>query len=337
MQIGGTPFGQLTQLGQDLFDKFRQGKGLDETLAGDKGSQSALPAGQGGFGPAALLPDLGNTQTGLNGGNAVTGTGNDTTTDPVSAAFELLQRDLTSMFGMLGYDEDNAKGAAKAMTDAAKEAYSNGQSFSYSQVAVETAELYQQGPNGSMYMGTLSAQSIELYVDPATGTFSAKAVSVEIKAAQVETTQPQQTDFSKWRDSQDALFGALDLGSPLQDSQSIAQLLLEKMRKLQEELAKQREAQQALEASLDPASLLAGLAGTPTTATPTLVAGDQSANAALASTLTPKDVQDIGTITDKGVLALRLDALVPMFGRPAKEQAEDTTTTPPKSGFNVVA
>ncbi len=310
MQIGGTPFGQLTQLGRDLFDKFRQGQGLDESLTGnDPNSAIALPS-SGTFGPAALLPpDLGQTETGLNGGNAVQATGDAATADPVNAAFELLQRDLTGMFGMLGYDEGKAKDAAKAMTDAAREAYGNGQAFSFSQVAVETAEHYQKGPNGSMYMGTLAAQSIELYVDPATGTFSAKAVSVEIKTTQMETSEP--VDFGKWRDSQDALFGALDLDSPLEGTQSMAEMLLEKMRKLQEELEKKRLAEEQTQ---------------------------QISPAKLASSLQPKDAEDIGKLSDKGVLALRLDALVPLFAGPtAQQQASQPATGQPATGLNVVA
>ncbi len=320
MQIGGSPFGQLTQLGRDMFDKFKQGKGLDETLTGN----AASPALTSKSNPAVLLPDLGNEAGGLDKGQAISTAADAKAADPVEAAFELLERDLTGMMGMLGYGEQSAKDAAKALTDAARDAYSQGKAFSFSQVAIETAEHYQKGPNGSAYLGTLAAQSLELYVDPATGTFAAKAVSVEIKAAQVETTQP--VDFSKWRDSQDALMGALDLGSPLEGAQSMTEMLLEKMRELAKALeAKRLEDAKALEAQ-QAEGVLSALPG-----------ASQLAPSPFASQLLPKDMQDIGSKTDKGLLALRLDALVPVFGRPPQADEARQGEAAKPDGLNVVA
>jgi hypothetical protein len=357
-------FGSLTRLGQSLFDNFRSGRGLDDSLglgtaltggassagqiangsaggsatsSGDNGAGTGggrhgaasvldlsgrLQAGANGRAASGTDDDAANAATGGSGAVTATGTSKDSKDDPIEAAFQLLQRDLTSMLGMVGYSDDQASQGAAALTDAARKAYAEGNAFSISAVAIDTLEHYSQGPNGSMYMGTLSAKSLELYVDPATGTFSAKAVSVEIQQVAAQQTQ---AGGSQSADGSGNTIDNLPVYTPTftipqNEGKGLDPAeLVKKLRKMMEELEKVRQAKAEAEQEQLQAAAKKAVQQDPK------LASQINVTAMAGATHQPSD----------GVyMAIRLDASVPIFGTPKDIEKGEGDVKVPK--VNVV-
>lgn len=310
---------------------------------GSSTSSDNSGTGSGRHGAASVLDLSGRLQAGANGrssssagddaaGDATTGSGavtatgtaKDSTTDPIEAAFQLLQRDLTSMLGMVGYNDDQASQGAAALTDAARKAYAQGNAFSISAVAIDTLEQYSQGPNGSMYMGTLSAKSLELYVDPATGTFSAKAVSVEIQKVAAEQTQVASGQSSEGAGSGNTIDNlpvyTPTFSIPQNEGKGLDPAeLVKKLRKMMEELEKIRQAKAEAEQEQLQAAAKKAVQQDPK------LASQINVTAMANSTSQPSD----------GVyMALRLDASVPIFGTPKDIEKGEGDVKMPK--VNVV-
>lgn len=353
-------FGSLTRLGQSLFDNFRSGRGLDDSLglgtaltggtsnagqiangsaggsatsSGDNGASTGggrhgaasvldlsgrLQAGANGRAASGAGDDAANAATGGSGAVTATGSSKDSKDDPIEAAFQLLQRDLTSMLGMVGYNDDQASQGAAALTDAARKAYAEGNAFSISAVAIDTLEQYSQGPNGSMYMGTLSAKSLELYVDPATGTFSAKAVSVEIQKVAAQQTQ---TGGSQSADGGGNTIDNLPVYTPTftipqNEGKGLDPAeLVKKLRKMMEELEKVRQAKaEAEQEQLQAAAKKAA-----------------QQDPKLASQINVTAMADATHQPSDGVyMAIRLDASVPIFGTPKDVEKGEGDVKMPK-------
>mgnify|MGYP001036128109 CR=1 FL=1 len=308
--IGGNgPFGQLTRFGENLFDRLHDGTGLAEDAQAF--GQTAL-ANRPPPAPAVdvnLSNEAQNTAAGaLAGGKALS---------PVDRAFASLESDLTETMQMLGYSEQEAEQGASTLVDAAQEAYANGQSFSFTAAEVETFEALTAGAGGAKHYGELSARSLALYVDPASGTFAARAVSVEISQAASVSGAPAGALPSF--DDEGPIEGGFDFGAILAEQRSafqsasfnkqgsgeatLLERLLKQTREMEEQLEEARAQSEATGLPQQGLNVPAGLV-------PHL--GDA----------------DIGSSTELGVLIARFDARIPLE-RPGTAQADTAPTSPP--------